>query len=60
MEQKDITLTIDNKIHKLIYSGLARCYKCSLHDFCFCGNSSKACPAFVLGGKYFVELKVEK
>lgn len=58
MEQKDITITIDNKIHKLMYSGLARCYTCSLHDFC--GNSSKACPAFVLDGKYFVELKVEK
>ena len=54
----NITLTIDNKIHKLMYSGLARCYKCSLHDFC--GNSSKACPAFVLDGGYFVELKVEK
>lgn len=58
MKQKNITLTIDNKIHKLMYSGFARCYKCSLHDFC--GNSLKACPAFVLDGEYFVELKVEK
>ena len=58
MEQKNITLTIDGKMHKLMDGGLARCYKCSLYDFC--SNSSKACPAFVLDGAYFVELKVEK
>ena len=55
---KDITLTIDGKIHKLMYDRLVRCYKCSLHDFC--GNRLNPCPAITLGGEYFVELKVEK
>lgn len=55
MEQKDITLTIDNKIHKLMYGEPVPCYNCSLHQFC-----GRDCPALVLGGDYFVELKVEK
>ena len=55
----NITLTIDGKIHKLMYSGFARCYKCSLHDFCS-NTSLFLCPAIGLGGDYFVELKVEK
>jgi hypothetical protein len=55
---KDITLTIDGKMHKLMEGGLVPCYKCSLHQFC--GDSLKDCPAMGLGGEYFVELKVEK
>ena len=54
----NITRTIDNKIHKLMYSGLARCYKCSLYDFCH--SIISLCPADILGGAFFVELKVEK
>lgn len=57
MEQKDITLTIDGKMHKLMY-GLAPCTDCSLYQFC--GGKLSACPAAALGGEYFVELKVEK
>jgi hypothetical protein len=56
--KKDITLTIDGKMHKLMDDGLVPCPKCSLHDFC--GYTLKACPAIGLGGEYFVELKVEK
>jgi hypothetical protein len=58
MEQKNITLTIDGKIHKLICGAFAPCSNCSLYKLC--GGKLTACPAFVLGGKYFVELKVEK
>lgn len=55
---KDITITIDGKMHKLMDDGLVPCPKCSLHDFC--GYTLKACPAVELGGEYFAELKVEK
>ena len=58
MEQKNITLTIDNKIHKLM-DGCELCEKCSLHDNCT-NTSFIRCPAITLGGNYFVELKVEK
>ena len=58
MEQKDITLTIDGKMHKLVDDRLVPCSNCSLHDLC--GNTLKSCPAITLGGEYFVELKVEK
>lgn len=58
---KDITITIDGKIHKLM-DGNEPCYKCSsqcsLQDSC--GSLSSICPAIALGGDYFVELKVEK
>ena len=60
MKQKNITITIDDKIHKLVYSSkFCFCPNCSLHDFC---NNLlvSPCPAHGLGGKYFVELKVEK
>jgi hypothetical protein len=57
MEQKDITLTIDGKMHKLVY-WLAPCPNCSLYKLC--GGKLTACPAAVLGGECFVELKVEK
>ena len=56
MEQKDITLTIDGKMHKLM-KGYELCNKCSLYHFC---GKLQPCPAFALGGDYFVELKVEK
>ena len=59
---KDITLTIDGKMHKLM-DGCEPCVKCSsqcsLHDFCS-NTSLFLCPAIGLGGEYFVELKVEK
>jgi hypothetical protein len=58
MEQKDITLTIDGKMHKLVYGALAPCSNCSLYKLC--GGKLAACPAVVLGGDHFVELKVEK
>lgn len=55
-----ITITIDDKIYKLVHSSKVYfCPECSLHDFC--KNLLVApCPAHGLGGKYFVELKVEK
>lgn len=53
---KDITLTIDGKMHKLM-KGCGHCGKCSLYGFC---EPLNPCPAFGLGGEYFVELKVEK
>lgn len=59
MEQKNITLTIDNKIHKLVHSKVRSCSNCSLHDFCD-NLSLSPCPAHGLGGAFFVELKVEK
>lgn len=56
---KDITLTIDGKIHKLMDGcEFILCYDCSLQDFCF--NNLSQCLAVELGGEYFVELKVEK
>lgn len=55
--KKDITLTIDGKMHKLM-DGLAPCPNCSLYKFC--GGKIAACLAAGLGGDYFVELKVEK
>lgn len=55
---KDITLTIDGKMHKLMESGLVPCTNCSLYQFC--GGKLSACPAAALGGESFVELKVEK
>lgn len=57
MEQKNITLTIDDKIHKLT-DDLISCNECSLHDFC--KYKQWYCCAGALGGKSFVELKVEK
>jgi hypothetical protein len=59
MKQKNITITIDDKIYKLVHdSKFCFCPNCSLRDFC---NLLVApCPAHGLGGKYFVELKVEK
>jgi hypothetical protein len=57
MEQKDITITINGKMHKLM-DGCEPCKKCSLLDFCF--DNLSQCLAVELGGKYFVELKVEK
>jgi hypothetical protein len=57
MEQKNITLTIDGKMHKLM-DGCELCEKCSLHDSC--SSMSRLCSAIALGGNYFVELKVEK
>lgn len=61
MEQKDITLTIDGKMHKLVDGGVF-CIKCSLYNFCNnnTDNISAVCPAIGLGGGHFVELKVEK
>jgi glyoxylate utilization-related uncharacterized protein len=60
MKQKNITITIDGKMHKLMNgSKFCFCPNCSLHDFC--NNLLVApCPAHGLGGEYFVELKVEK
>jgi hypothetical protein len=58
MEQKDITLTIDGKMHKLMDDRLVPCPNCSLYKLC--GGKLVACPAVVLGGDHFVELKVEK
>ena len=58
MEQKNITLTIDNKLHKLT-DFYQPCEECSLHDDCI-GTSFVRCPAIALGGESFVELKVEK
>ena len=56
---KDITLTIDGKIHKLLTNDrLVPCSNCSLNDLCHSKISN--CPADILGGEYFVELKVEK
>lgn len=54
---KDITITIDGKIHKLM-DGCEPCEKCSLKDSC--SSMSRLCSAIALGGSYFVELKVEK
>ena len=54
---KDITLTINGKMHKLM-DGCELCDKCSLQDSC--SGMSGLCPAIALGGDYFVELKVEK
>ena len=58
MEQKNITITIDGKMHKLMERGLVSCPECSLYHFC--GGKLSACPAVALGGESFVELKVEK
>lgn len=59
MEQKNITLTIDGKIHKLMDSHkLIPCSNCSLNDLCH--SKISLCPAETFGGEYFVELKVEK
>lgn len=55
---KDITLTIDGKIHKLMDDGIVLCDECSLYHFC--EERQNPCPAFALGGDSFVELKVEK
>ena len=56
--EHNITLTIDGKMHKLVNDRLVPCTNCSLIDFC---RSKKGlCPADILGGDYFVELKVEK
>lgn len=61
MEQKNITITIDDKIHKLVYTDkLIVCAKCSLYHFCKELSVSIPCPANGLGGEYFIELKVEK
>ena len=60
MEEKNITLTIDNKLHKLVHSSkVCFCSNCSLSDFCN-NTPSSTCPAHGLGGAFFVELKVEK
>lgn len=56
---KDITLTIDDKIHKLM-RGLEVCDKCSLYYFCEKLEVSVPCPAVGLGGDYFVKLEIEK
>ena len=58
MEQKNITITINGKMHKLMEGGIVPCPNCSLYHFC--GGKLSACPAVALGGNYFVELKVEK
>lgn len=58
MNKKDITLTIDGKIHKLMDGDITPCDDCSLHNSC--SSMSGLCPAIALGGDYFVELKVEK
>ena len=60
MEQKNITLTIDGKMHKLVDDVFALCPICSLYKFCKKLGCSAPCPAIGLGGEYFVELKVEK
>lgn len=57
MEQKNITITIDGKMHKLMERGLVSCPECSLYYFC---GRQFPCPAVALGGDHFVELKVEK
>ena len=53
---KDITLTIDDKIHKLTDIPKS-CEECSLHDVC--KYKLYYCSAGALGGKSFVELKVK-
>jgi hypothetical protein len=58
--EHNITITIDDKIHKLIYSDkVITCPNCSLHAFCN-NNRLQDCPAVTLGGEYFVKFKVEK
>lgn len=57
--EHNITVTIDDKIYKLVYSNRhVSCHNCSL--YMFCNNTSPFCPAVGLGGEYFVELKIEK
>jgi hypothetical protein len=56
---KNITITIDDKIHKLT-DDLVFCSECSLYHFCKKLGHSAPCPASGLGGESFVELKVEK
>jgi hypothetical protein len=53
----DIKLEINGKLHKLM-SERKSCTECSLSDFCstICG----ICPAIILKGGHFVELKMEK
>ena len=59
--EHNITVTIDDKVHKLVYSDkLIVCAKCSLYHFCKELTVSIPCSAVALGGEYFVELKVEK
>lgn len=59
MEQKDITLTINDKVHKLV-DDLLLCKECSLYHFCRKIGLLSPCPAAALGGEGFVELKIEK
>jgi len=59
MEQKNITITIDDKIYKLTDDFLL-CSECSLYHFCKKSGNSYPCPAHGLGGESFVEIKVEK
>jgi hypothetical protein len=55
----NITLTIDDKIHKLVHSDkLLPCTSCSLYSLC--KELRLPTPCVGLGGEYFVELKVEK
>lgn len=56
----NITITIDDEIHKLIYTNEPTpCGSCSFYKFCK-ELISRPCPANGLGGEYFVELKIEK
>ena len=57
MKKRNITITIDGKMHKLM-NGSVPCSNCSLHDFC--DGKLTACPAAALGGEYFVKLEIEK
>lgn len=50
MKQKNIILTIDGKIHKLM-DYCESCDKCSLYYFC---GLQIPCPAFALGGAFFL------
>jgi hypothetical protein len=59
MEQKNITITINGKMHKLMEGGIVPCSNCSLHDFCD-NLLGSPCPAHGLGGGYFVKLEIEK
>ena len=57
--EHNITITIDDKIHKLINDYII-CKDCSLYHFCRKLGLPAPCPATGLGGEGFVELKIEK
>lgn len=57
--EDDITVTINGKIHKLIYSdNILPCRNCSLYSTC--RKLKLPTPCVGLGGSFFVELKIEK